>query len=214
MSAPARQGIDEAVHWLVNGAPGAQRPEHIVEQLCARLVGAGLPLRRVGVFVRTLHPTILGMTYIWRRGEPMTVSTAPRSIIDDPDYGNSPLKPAFEEGRGVRRRLADPSCPRDFPILAEFDVEGVTDYVVSPLRFLSGKHHVVTWATKAAGGFSDADIAAIDALVPPMARLAEIYTLGRTATNLLNVYVGHDAGERILNGQIGRGETTTLEAAI
>lgn len=207
-------GIAELIQWLVNGAPGAPRAEIVVSEVCERMTAAGVPLERVAVFVRTLHPSIIGVSFIWRPGKPVDVYRAARTIVDDPDYLSSPLRPAFEEGKGLRRRLVDPNCPRDFDILKGFDAEGITDYVVSPLKFLSGENHVVTWTTKAPGGFTDAQAAAIDAVVPPLARLAEIYMLRRTATNLLNVYVGHDAGERILQGHIQRGDTTTLEAAI
>lgn len=214
MIAPDPAGVAELVRWLVNGAPEAPRPEQVVKGMCERLAAAGVPLQRAAVFVRTLHPNIIGVSFVWRPGQPVDTQRAARTIVDDPEYLNSPLRLAFEVGQSLRRRLVDPDCPRDFPILEEFAAEGITDYLVSPLRFLSGENHVVTWTTKAPDGFSDADVAAIDAVVPPLARLAEIYTLGRTAANLLNVYVGHDAGERILKGNIRRGETTTLEAAI
>jgi adenylate cyclase len=206
--------IHELAHWLIDGAPGAPRPEKIVSETCERLVAAGVPLERVALFVRTLHPNIIGVSYIWRPGKPVEVFRAPRTLIDDPDYLKSPLWYAFEKGEGIRRRLADPACPRDFPILADFDAEGITDYVVSPLRYLSGENHVVTWTTKAAGGFTDDAVAGIESVVAPLTRLSEVYTLRRTAANLLDVYVGHHAGERILKGQISRGDTTTLEAAI
>jgi len=214
MRSPDAESIHAVAHWLIDGAPGATRPEQIVSEMCERLSAAGVPLERVAVFVRTLHPNIIGVTFIWRPNQPIQIERAPRTIIDDPEYLRSPLRPAFDFGQGVRRRLADPACPRDFPILEEFDAEGITDYLVTPLRFLSGENHVTTWTTKAAGGFREADIAAIEQVVPPLSRLAEIYTLGRTAVNLLDVYVGHGAGDRILKGNIRRGDTTTLEAAI
>ncbi|MBM3545481.1 MAG: adenylate/guanylate cyclase domain-containing protein [Alphaproteobacteria bacterium] len=206
--------IHEIAHWLIEGAPGTSRPEKIVSETCERMAAAGVPLKRVALFVRTLHPNIVGVSYIWRPGKPVEVFRAPRTLIDDPDYLRSPLWYAFEKGKGIRRRLADPDCPRDFPILADFDAEGVTDYVVSPLRYLSGENHVVTWTTSAPGGFTDDAVAGIESVVAPLTRLSEVYTLRRTAANLLNLYVGHHAGERILKGQISRGDTTTLEAAI
>lgn len=206
--------IHELAHWLIEGAQGAPRPEQVVSGMCERLTAAGVPLHRVAVYVRTLHPSVIGVTFIWKPDEPIRIERASRTIVDDPQYLQSPLRPAFDLGQGLRRRLADPSCPRDFPILADFDKDGVTDYLVTPLRFLSGENHVATWTTKAPGGLTEAQVAAIEQVIAPLARLAEIYTLGRTAVNLLNVYVGHHAGERILKGNIHRGETTTLSAAI
>jgi adenylate cyclase len=54
----------------------------------------------------------------------------------------------------------------------------------------------------------------IEGVIAPLARVAEIYALRRTAANLLDAYVGHDAGERILAGQIRRGDTETIHAVI
>ena len=214
MTEPDSTKVAELVQWLVNGAAGALRPEQVVSGICERLLAAGIPLHRTAAFVRTLHPNVLGVRFIWRPGQPVDILRAPRSVLDEPEFLDNPLKLVFDTGQPLRRRLVDPDCPRDFPILEEFIAAGITDYVVSPLRFLSGEIHAITWTTKSPTGFSAADVAAIEAVVPPLARLAEIYTLGRTAVNLLNVYVGHDAGERILQGHIRRGDTTTLEAAI
>ena len=38
--------------WLIDGARSAPRPDLVLEQLCDRLVAAGIPLSRVAVFVR------------------------------------------------------------------------------------------------------------------------------------------------------------------
>ena len=50
--------------------------------------------------------------------------------------------------------------------------------------------------------------------MPPLARLVEIINQRRTASILLDTYVGNRAGERILGGQIRRGHTETMHAAI
>ena len=51
-------------------------------------------------------------------------------------------------------------------------------------------------------------------MIKPLARIAEVRALQRTATNLLDTYVGNRAGERILAGQIRRGHTEAINAAI
>jgi adenylate cyclase len=50
--------------------------------------------------------------------------------------------------------------------------------------------------------------------MPPLARVIEIISWRRTASSLLDTYVGNRAGERILGGQIRRGHTDTMQAAI
>ena len=54
----------------------------------------------------------------------------------------------------------------------------------------------------------------VRSLIPPLARVIEIVSLRRTASLLLDTYVGNRAGERILGGQIRRGHTDTMDAAI
>jgi adenylate cyclase len=51
-------------------------------------------------------------------------------------------------------------------------------------------------------------------VIAPLARVAEIRALRRTAGNLIETYVGHQTGERILAGKIRRGHVETLRAAI
>ena len=58
------------------------------------------------------------------------------------------------------------------------------------------------------------NFARLRSLVRPLARIIEIVSLRRTASMLLDTYVGNRAGERILGGQIRRGHTDTMHAAI
>jgi len=48
----------------------------------------------------------------------------------------------------------------------------------------------------------------------PLARVAEIRALRRMASTLLDTYIGHDAGERVLAGRIRRGDIEEIHAAI
>ncbi|HEX9465632.1 MAG TPA: adenylate/guanylate cyclase domain-containing protein, partial [Alphaproteobacteria bacterium] len=129
-------------------------------------------------------------------------------------YQRSPIVHVYQTGTGLRRRLDDPKASDDFPILGELRAEGVTDYLVSPLIFSNGEIHGVTWTTRRSGGFTDDEIAGIDAVVKPLARVAEIWALRRMATTLLNTYVGTHTGERILAGGIRRGHVETIHAVI
>jgi adenylate cyclase len=48
----------------------------------------------------------------------------------------------------------------------------------------------------------------------PLARVAEIRALRRTSENLIDTYVGHQTGERILAGKIRRGYVEAIRAAV
>ncbi|HEY3029974.1 MAG TPA: adenylate/guanylate cyclase domain-containing protein, partial [Bradyrhizobium sp.] len=60
--------LQKITDWLIDGARSAPTPPRMMAEACERMVRAGLPLWRVGVFVRTLHPDIYGRNFIWRPG--------------------------------------------------------------------------------------------------------------------------------------------------
>ena len=200
--------------WLIDGARSAPLPQDVLSQLSERLVACGIPLWRVAVFVNTLHPQIIGRRFIWRPGADVEVSEGRFGLFDTPEFRENPVARVYATRTALRRRLADPDCPMDFPILQELRTEGVTDYVALPLFFTDGSVQLVTCTTRQAGGFNDAQVAGIEAIMTPLARVAEIRALRRTASTLLDTYVGHDAGERILAGQIHRGDIEEIHAAV
>jgi adenylate cyclase len=200
--------------WLIDGARSAAQPHQLLAQLCQRLVACGIPLWRVAVFVRTLHPNVMGRRFVWRPGAEVEITEAPFALLETADFRDSTPARVYATGAAIRRRLAMPDCPLDFPVLRELRAEGVTDYLATPLLFTDGAIHVATWTTRQAGGFSDAEVAGIKGIVAPLARLTEIHALRRTASTLLDTYVGHSPGERILAGQIRRGDVEEIHAAI
>jgi adenylate cyclase len=206
--------IKAAVEWLIDGARSAPQPHEVLAQLCERLVAGGIPLWRVAVFVRTLHPNVMGRRLVWRPGAAIEISEAPYELLESGDFLDSTIARVYLAEEPIRRRLADPDCPLDFPILSELRDQGVTDYLASPLLFTDGSIHVATCTTREPGGFTDEQIAVLEAIMTPLARVAEVRALRRMASMLLDTYVGHDAGERILAGHIRRGDIEEIHAAI
>ncbi len=184
--------------WLVSGAPGAATAADVVAKLAPELRGAGVPIDRVEAFVRTLHPHIVGRSFEWTPGQPVTVREMSYAWLQSSAFTDGPAARVCATGQPVRLR----------------DHGGYTDYYAGAIRFLSGQVHAITFATRAAGGFTAEHIAAIERILPPLSRVAEILALSRTAANLLNTYVGHDAGERILAGKIQRGDTDSIRAVL
>src|SRR6185437_15793584 len=197
--------LDRLTRWLMEGARSAPTPTTFLKEMCERLVAAGLPLYRAGAFVQTLHPDVFGRSFIWREGaEEVVVNTANFDLPDSPRFKNSPLAILYASGHEVRYRLDDPESRR-FPFFDDMRGEGVTDYIALPLFFMDGSTHASSWTTRAAGGFTDEQLAALRSIIPPFARVGEIFATRRTAAALLDTYVGNRAGERILGGQIRRG---------
>src|SRR5947209_4878483 len=205
--------LEDLAAWLIDGARSAPTPVALLRETCERLVAPRLPLWRVRVFVRTVHPDTCGRSFIWRQGGDVVVNTADFDLPDSPAFRQSPLAILYGSGQEVRYRLDDPESRR-FPFFDDMRGEGVTDYIALPLQFTDGTTHATSWTTRHADGFSDEHLAALRTIVAPFARLGEIWALRRTAATLLDTYVGNRAGERILAGQIRRGHAETMQAAI
>jgi adenylate cyclase len=211
---PPAPSIQPVVHWLVHGAHNTPLSQEVLTELCQRLVAAGLPLYRVMVFVRTLHPEIVGRRFVWHPDTGTEVTDGSFELLERRSFIESPMMHVAKTGEAFRRRLADPDCVMDYGILHELRAEGVTDYFVAPLHFSNGDVHFSSWSTRQPGGFTDAEIEAIEAIIPPLARIGEIRAWYRVAGNLLTTYIGKNAGERVLAGHIRRGDTEAIHAAI
>ena len=210
MNVPELQKLTD---WLIDGARSAASPSRMMAETCEGLVAAGLPLWRVGVFVRTLHPDIFGRNFIWRPDAEVELGTVDFNILQAPEFQASPLAIVFRQGIEVRARVGDPDRQR-FPVIEDMRAEGVTDYIALPLLFIDGTVHASSWTTKQPGGFTDQQLTGLRSLVRPLARVMEIIQWRRTSSLLLDTYVGNRAGERILSGQIRRGHTDSMHAAI
>jgi adenylate cyclase len=209
----AAPDITAVREWLINGARSAATPDAVMIGLCDRVIAIGIPVWRAAMFVRTLHPQIMGRRIEWRHGAGVMFGEASFEVFDSAAFRGSPVAAVYQEVRPLRLRLDGPEA-RAFPQLDNLRAEGGTDYLAFPIEFSNGKVHVGTWATRHLGGFTDPQCAALETLSAPLARVTESYALRRTAINLLDTYVGKEAGARILAGRIRRGFTETIRAAI
>jgi adenylate cyclase len=205
--------VDALFNWLLEGAPGATSSEQVVSRLCQDLNAAAVPVDRFAAFVRTLHPQILGRSFIWSPGQPVQVEGLTLEMQRTAFASHGPAAEVMRSGAELRRCFAAGDAA-DYKLLRDLVDAGFTDYIAMPLDFLSGEKHSVTFATKCPGGFQPQHLAALRRVRTPLARVAEILALRRTAANLLDTYVGRNAGARILAGRILKGDIETIRAII
>ncbi len=74
--------LHKLTDWLIDGGRSAASPASFMAETCERMVAAGLPLWRVGVFVRTLHPDILGRNFVWKPGADVEIGTVDFEISE------------------------------------------------------------------------------------------------------------------------------------
>ena len=208
----ARVYADPLARWFVTEAYRIVVTDRLIAAAGEQLVQAGIPLYRLAYFQLTLHPEFAGKGYFWRRGGEVETGLRPHGDDGDTEYRDNPLPLVFEQHKTVRVRLeeAEPQAP----LLRQLKGEGATDYVALPLVFTTGHVDALSVVSDKPGGFSTHDLDRMYLLQFAFARLVEIHSLRDTATHLLDAYVGRAAGQRILSGEIRRGDGQTIEAVI
>ena len=204
--------------WIVSEGLKGTAETTLLQGLCERLLAADIPLLRVNISQPTLHPIMGGHLFIWRRGEDAVDETWERNVRDD--YNRTPFAHMFSMGKTWMRYRLEKGEGMEFPMCAEFRQQGGTDYFAMETAF--GEAHrfgpanriLSSWLTDAPGGFQDAHFAAIEQLAPPLALAVKGASTFRIARNVIETYLGMDAGRRVLNGEIHRGSGQTIRAAL
>ena len=203
---------DPLARWFVTEAYRISDTAQLIAAAGEQLVGAGIPLYRLAYFQFTLHPELAGKSYTWRRDRGVEVSEAPHGLRSEARYLDSPIALVFARRKAVRFRLEH--IEPQMAILRQLKGEGATDYVALPLIFCTGHVDALSVISDTPGGFSAADLDRMFLLQFAFTRLVEIHSLRDTAVYLLDAYVGRAAGERIMAGEVKRGDGQTIEAVI
>ncbi len=205
---------DAIIDWIFREGRHLTTLEEVLEALCTRLTRAGLPLARVGVFLETLHPLYFGYAIYWD-GERATATRGAHALQETEEYRLSPIVPITRDGvRVIRRRLEDRECPLDFPVLRDLREEGMTDYIATELLFSDRTRNAVSLATRVRGGFSSHDVLELERILHPFAMVMENLIRRDIARNILETYLGHFSGARVLEGRIRLGDAERIDAVI
>jgi adenylate cyclase len=199
--------------WLIEDAGFLEHFGLVMEGLCTRLVAAGLPLARATSHIRVVHSERIGVTRVWQRGQGTIEQHFGFELEVEAMYQRSTVRVAHEARQRFELRPADPAAAA-FGITPDLKAAGITHYVIYPLFFTGGQVNAASFATDRPGGFLASDLASIESLLPALARVMELKGLQRTLRELLRIYVGRLPAERILDGQIRRGDVVAMDAAI
>lgn len=208
---------DELVRLALERAP----VETVLDTGCSALVAMGVPIDEVRVGIRTLHPTIDALGVTWANGSIVDRNIFEHAQADTNEWRRSPMYHLIATGtRLLRRRLIGDDSTHDFAVLDDLRADGFTDYAVVLVAFGGDRDSqsqagaLFRWLTRHPKGFSDEDVALLDRLSDKFAAAMLPGQERSIARNLLETYVGHRSGERVLEGAIQRGDTETLDAVI
>ena len=218
----AQDPVQNISDWLIE--QGLERGDYddVLVGFCAQLCNADIPVNRSMLAMRTLHPSIDARSLIWRRGQALDYEDFATDTGPTENFMKSPLAALLGDVvlKEIHRPLTGPDVVLDFPVLREFMDQGLTDYLIIkvpfPVASLQGHQTgmLVSWTTDAPGGFTDAHLTALRRLAPRLGLVMSNRLLREITINVLDTYVGHQAGERILSGEIQRGSLHEIDAVI
>jgi adenylate cyclase len=233
-AAPALD-LTGCAEWVVaRGLQGLSLDEQ-VDGFCRRVVDAGFPARRFNMSIGTLHPRIGAQSYIWTP-DGLATDAFPRRRSDDESeaYMRSPIFYLRRSGEMRMRRRLDAGTPDEFPVLAELREAGMTDYAARLVRFegvdaatlhtaavvqgaiqpdpLQGIFY--SCATDVPGGFDEGHLLQVGDVLPYLALAVKSRSTFDVARTLLETYLGADAGQRVLTGEIDRHSVQNINAVI
>ncbi|WP_422366996.1 adenylate/guanylate cyclase domain-containing protein [Pelagibius sp.] len=215
LSQHARIRAQPVIDWLTDMGMRRSRITTLHDGFIRELINLGVPVARSTLHMPQLHPQLRAVTVLWEAeaGGAMEIPRA-HGVEQSSFFMTSPVRLIYEGGPAIRRRLAEPGCPQDFPIIEDLVKEGYSDYTARPLPFSNKQMNTLTLASRREGGFDDLDIATVDACLPAFATVLELRNVYRTARNLLQTYIGPRSSGRVLSGTVKRGEVERINAVI
>ena len=90
-------------------APAAPSARDLVEQFARAMLAGGIPVWRLWLSIRTLHPQLVSTGFIWednRKG--VQQNAIKHEMLLDQSFLDSPVKAILEGAGGLRRRLEAP----------------------------------------------------------------------------------------------------------
>lgn len=221
--------------WLLTEARYATNAGEMLARLCERLNERGFSIMRSTMQLLTLHSEVSLELFVWRRDErrieiPQENRLASAPIIpvqarterillkhgafQSATYFASPFYTVGQTKKTLHCPIMKGQQEFAYPILRDLHDLGGTGYLAVPMQFTEGPISVQGWATDKPGGFTAADIAEIEALLPAFTAACEVFSLRHTVESLVRIYLGAGPGQQVLAGQVKPGDVNSIEAAI
>jgi adenylate cyclase len=184
-------------------------------QIAAVLVReAGVPLDRIFVGTRTLHPQTFAYAVVWTAEGGYREVHFPHARMVDTLSDDSPVRRLVMEGLPVFRARIAVDGDQGLRDLVELARQGYSDVAAWPLRWNGRVAGAITYTTRLPAGFSDEHVRLLEAvhlvLEARLGNIANRETLGA----LLRAYLGAGSAERVMLGEVKRGDGQTIRAAL
>jgi len=216
--------LHRVANWIIGRSLDGASETVLLQGFCEQCRAAGVDLSRAMLLVDTLHPVYEGRAFRWRNDgvEETAVieygSTSTGTAAEN--WQRTPFYRLLETGADELRCRLTPGTALEFKSLETLRADGEGDYVVFSQQFASegriGELDCVysQWTTRRPDGFTDDEVKFLKKLMPCLALAIKCASLARIAGTLVEVYLGRDAGQRVLAGRIARGVADRIHAVL
>lgn len=217
--------IAEIALWLTRQGLAGTSQEDLLRDYCHRLSEAGVPLLRLHVAQRALHPKFGGIGFNWTRAAGISAEHYEHTDTPIEAWLRSPFYKMLSDGLDEWSSRLLPEDIERFPLLADMKDAGAEEYHAAAVKFTDGPFDpvdpnnpgegmLISWTTDQAGGFCPRDKTLLSALLPHLGLALQSAANRQMASDLMRVYLGRDAGKRVLSGEIQRGSSRAIDAVI
>ncbi|NQW02225.1 MAG: adenylate/guanylate cyclase domain-containing protein [Rhodospirillales bacterium] len=208
--------------WLIEGALAEIDLEAQFMELCTRLTAAGIPLMRGHLATRALHPMFVAGTATWERSGGRDIARILPEDDDGEAWRASPLYHLLQSGSlEASYDLRHDGAWQKIPLLTELQGRGATAYFAQVVLFGQPEQArrrqdgcILSWASDHPDGFADTQTNTLRWLGSRFGVVAKLHRREQTALNVVSAYLGADAGQRVLDGQIKLGDGEMIPAVI
>lgn len=218
--------FDAIAAWLSRAGLDGVAEQELLAGMCRRCREQGVPISRALALIDTLHPIWEGRAFRWQHGsaeESVVVEYGPTTVdgSHSETWQQSPFRHMLDNGTTeFRQRLHDPAALGSYVPLARARDDGQTDYFAMIHRFAAEGSigqmdcSYAQWTTDRPGGFEAHQLDVLRRLMPVLSLAIKCTAMGRIAGTLAEVYLGRDAGARVLAGRITRGVAERIHAVL
>ncbi|MDL2407181.1 adenylate/guanylate cyclase domain-containing protein [Rhizobium calliandrae] len=199
------------IEWLSGDEAHALDEASLTFGLGRRLRSLGLPVDQLTLHLMTLHPEIVGRSVAWSPNEPIQIrdrehGTITQTFLHSALWKAMNIRDIVIAGRG--------DVGDQWEQLDVFAGRDLVELMIVPLCNADGPVSAASFGTKRPGGFTVSERQVIERIMPSLRNACEIRTLRQVELSLLDTYIGPMTAQRILAGQIRKGEIETMEAAL
>lgn len=208
-------GPGPIVDWLLGEGRFLETLDDLARQLGNFMLAHGVPLFRLRLSMRTLHPLVAAVSSVWERdAETIIRIESSHGLEGRSGYLGSPLEIISRTGAPFRKRLGGDLAATDHAVLHDLKARGGTDYFGLPLTFSDGPPANVVFMTDISGGWVSREIDGLTEIASVLAPIVELFRSKLVSLAVAEAYLGSRTGQRVLRGRITRGNIEKINAAI